>query len=133
MLCPVLMCFHFFLLLFRSAFMESTIILATAACIGFSVYYSMIGVTYIAPIVSSTQLAEGWITADGGYETYQIVTGFIVGLTSGCLCFMVLLHVGVMKQIFFRIKEKLAFNSFLREVVPPMIGGLAIGRTFSSF
>jgi hypothetical protein len=110
--------------------MESTIILASAACIGFAVYYEMMGVTYIAPIVSSTQLAEGWITADGGYETYQIVTGFVVGIVSGCLCFMVLLHVGVMKQIFFRIKEKLAFNSFLRETVPPLIGGIAIGKIF---
>ena len=37
--------------------------------------------------------------------------------TCSCWCYI----------IFFRIREKLAHNSFLREVLPPTIGGIAIG------
>jgi hypothetical protein len=109
--------------------MESTTILSSAACIGFAVYYEMVDVTLIDHISpNGINLSEGWIAADGGYESWQICTGFFVGIISAFLCIGILLHVGVTKQIFFRIKEKLSFNPFLREVVPPTIGGIAIGR-----
>jgi hypothetical protein len=53
----------------------------------------------------------------------------VIGVVSGCLCFMALLTIGVLKQLFNRIRSRLA-NPFLREVLPPMIGGIAIGKDF---
>ena len=56
----------------------------------------------------------------------MVGTGFVIGVISGCLCFMILLTIGVTKQIFNRIRGRIA-NPFIQEVLPPLIGGLAIG------
>jgi H+/Cl- antiporter ClcA len=51
----------------------------------------------------------------------------MIGVTSAALCIMIIMTVGLTKQIFNRIRTKLEFNSFLQHVVPPMIGGIIIG------
>jgi len=61
----------------------------------------------------------------------MVGTGFVIGVVSACLCFMVLLTIGVTKQLFNRIRSRLA-NPFLQEVLPPVIGGIAIGTFFLS-
>ena len=58
----------------------------------------------------------------------MVGTGFIIGVVSGCLCFMCVLTIGVTKQIFNRIRSRVA-NPFLKEVLPPLIGGLVIGTS----
>lgn len=57
----------------------------------------------------------------------MVGTGFVIGVISACLCFMILLTIGVTKQLFNRIRSRLA-NPFLQEVLPPVIGGIAIGK-----
>lgn len=64
---------------------------------------------------------------DPGYQDWQILTGIAIGIVSGCLCTMVMITVGINKQIFFRMRTRLARFPFLREVMPPTIGGLIIG------
>lgn len=113
-----------------SAFMESTLLLSSAAVIGFAVYYEMVDVTYLDHINASTNFSQGWINIDGGYEDWQLVTGFNVGIVSAFICLYVLINVGVCKQFFFRIREKCGTNNFLREILPPTIGGLVIGTCF---
>lgn len=111
--------------------MESTIILSAAACIGFAVYYEMVDVTYLDHITASTQFAQAWINADGGYADWQIVTGFNVGCISAFIEIYILLNIGICKQVFFRIREKTAKFSFVREVLPPTLGGLVTGKSAS--
>lgn len=59
----------------------------------------------------------------------MVGTGFVIGVVSGCLCFMCLLTIGITKQIFNRIRSRIA-NPFLQEVLPPLIGGVVIGTRF---
>eukprot|EP00981_Chlorochromonas_danica_P009936 scaffold2913_cov181-Ochromonas_danica.AAC.30 len=109
-------------------FMESTIILSIAACLCFAVYYELIGVSYLD--FSGTNqilLSDEWIYK--GYEDWQLGTGVVIGIMSAILCTTVMLFIGICKQVFFRVRERLAHNSFLREVVPPTLGGLCIGFT----
>lgn len=66
-------------------------------------------------------------TQGKGYQDWMVGTGFVIGVVSGCLCFMVVLTIGVTKQIFNRIRSRIQ-NKFLQEVLPPTIGGIAIGE-----
>jgi H+/Cl- antiporter ClcA len=109
------------------SFMESTIILSFTACVGFAIYYEMIGVTYLEPISSkSIELAVKWIE-DPGYQNWQVLTGFAIGCMSAILCTIVMINIGICKQIFLRLRLRLAWNPFLKEVIPPTVGGLIIG------
>ena len=66
----------------------------------------------------------------------MVGTGFVIGVVSAALCFMILLTIGVTKQLFNRLRSRLA-NPFLQEVLPPVIGGIVIGgflrKLFFSF
>lgn len=77
------------------------------------------------------QLTVGWLD-DPGYQSWQICTGFAIGVVSAFLCLMVLICIGICKQFFSRIRTLCKFNHFLKEVVPPTIGGVIIG-TLSCF
>lgn len=66
-----------------------------------------------------------------GYQDWMVGTGFVIGVVCGCLCFMILLTIGITKQIFNRIRGRIA-NPFLQEVLPPLIGGIVIGTSSSS-
>ena len=67
-----------------------------------------------------------WVQ-EGGYEDWQIGTGFAIGIVSAALCFGCLLSIGVCKQVFNRIRMRVS-NPFLKEVLPPLIGGVCIGK-----
>lgn len=132
--------------------MESTTILSFGSIVCFAIFYEMVDVTYLEYITENgllvsfccfksffnhnvslmfkiyflIKISASW-TENGGYENWMIVTGFIIGVVSAALCITILLFVGITKQVFGRIKERLAHNSFLKEVVPPLIGGICIG------
>lgn len=111
------------------SFMESTIVLSIAAVIGFTVYYEMIGVSYLEYLnESGIKMAFEW--NQDGFHDWQIFAGFVIGIISAALCFGVLLMVGINKQIFYRIRQRLEQRNlmFLKEVLPPTLGGLAIGK-----
>jgi hypothetical protein len=77
-----------------------------------------------------SQLSLKWVQAKG-YQDWMVGTGFVIGVVSGCLCFMCLMTIGVTKQIFNRIRSRIA-NPFLQEVLPPLIGGITIGAYCAS-
>jgi hypothetical protein len=62
-----------------------------------------------------------------GYQNWQVATGFIIGVVSAALCLLVVLTIGVTKQLFSRLRMRLAHNKFLKEVLPPTVGGIIIG------
>jgi hypothetical protein len=77
--------------------------------------------------IPHVQLSINW-TENQGYQDWMVGTGFVIGVVSGCLCFMVVLTIGVTKQIFNRIRGRIQ-NKFLQEVLPPVIGGIVIGAS----
>ncbi len=66
-----------------------------------------------------------------GFDDWQISTGLFIGIISAFLCFGILVTSGICKQIFFRIRQRLQERNllFLKEVLPPTLGGLAIGKS----
>jgi len=60
----------------------------------------------------------------------MILTGFVIGVVSAAICLLSVIWMGIVKQIFSRIRTKMGENKFLREVVPPTIGGAVIGECF---
>jgi hypothetical protein len=72
------------------------------------------------------QLSLTWVQETGGYKDWMVSTGFGIGVVSAVLCFMILVTIGITKQIFNRIRMRIP-NAFLKEVLPPLIGGLVIG------
>jgi len=98
-----------------------------ASVMGFAVYYELIGVSYLEHIKSNgIYMTLEWI-ADPGYQSWQICTGFVIGIVSAGLCLMVIFTIGICKQVFSRIRQRLRGNKFLKEVVPPTLGGIIIG------
>ncbi len=77
--------------------------------------------------LSFLQLTTEWLM-DPGYQSWQICTGFAIGVVSAALCLLVLITIGICKQFFSRIRSIFKFNHFLKEVVPPTIGGVIIGE-----
>jgi H+/Cl- antiporter ClcA len=71
-------------------------------------------------------LALEWLN-DPGYQNWQVFSGFVIGVISAFLCIGVMVTVGINKQIFYRIRQRLKPFPFLQEVLPPTIGGLVIG------
>lgn len=55
------------------------------------------------------------------------ISGVVIGIVSAGLCIFILLCVGITKQIFGRIRMRLANKPLLKEVLPPVLGGIAIG------
>lgn len=51
----------------------------------------------------------------------------MIGIVAGALCTMVMITIGITKQIFQRMRLRLARVPFLQELLPPTIGGLIIG------
>jgi hypothetical protein len=67
-----------------------------------------------------------WIE-DPGYQSWQICTGFVIGVVSAGICLMMLICIGICKQVFSRLRDRCKGNKFLKEVLPPTIGGIIIG------
>lgn len=103
-------------------FMESTTILSIGGIIAFVIYYEMVGPTYLDHLGTSYTLTAAW-----DYNSWNVITGFIIGVVSAGICLGILLFLGIVKQLFMRLRARLAFSRFLRDVIPPIIGGICIG------
>ncbi len=76
-------------------------------------------------------MAAKWL--ESGYHSWQILTGIAVGIISAAICVGCVPAISVNKQVFFRIRTRLQDKPFLREVLPPMIGGNIIGKLLITF
>ncbi len=54
-----------------------------------------------------------------------------IGIICAALCLVVLLFAGITKQIFGRMRERLKWSPLLKEVVPPTLAGIAIGKSLT--
>lgn len=109
------------------SYMEAVTTMSISACISFAVYYEMVGETaldYLSPGIAV--FSEKW-EYDGGYNDHQFFSAVAIGCVSAALCLYVTINIGVTKQIFARIRMRLENKPFLKEVVPPLLGGIAIG------
>eukprot|EP01038_Epipyxis_sp_PR26KG_P009499 gene9499-12796_t len=107
-------------------YMEATVLLSFPAIISFVVYYKLEGCTFLEHISSkSAIMAITW--EETGFDLWQCGTGFFIGCMSAIFGLLIVISIGVNKQIFNRIRTRLARFPFLKHVIPPVIGGTVIG------
>jgi H+/Cl- antiporter ClcA len=61
------------------------------------------------------------------FEEWQCLVAFVIGVVCAALSLVIIIFVGITKQIFNRIRHRLDDSPFLAKVVPPVIAGVAIG------
>lgn len=108
-------------------FMESSIYFSIVGSISFAMYYSMATNTWIDHASDSTAKLSGEWLHNGGYQNWMVVTATLIGFVSAGICFMCILSLGIFRQVFNRIRQRLSFNKALEEIVPPTIGGIVLG------
>lgn len=105
------------------AYMESVLILSFGACTSFLVYYYLMEYTYLERLATSNRVADNW-----HFEEWQCMTGFVFGCISGALCLTAIIFLGIMKQVFNRIKMRInSVADGLGTILCPIIGGVAVG------
>lgn len=102
---------------------ESMIIMGFSAMAAFIVGYPIIGATFLNYISQSSAM----LSYDWKFELWHVLPAFVIGIISAFLSLSIMITVGVNKQIFARIRMRLARFPFLRQVIPPLIGGAVIG------
>lgn len=105
---------------------EAMIVLFWSALISWCVFYPLSNASYIGlTTTEGIAFADQWI--DLGFQESQVLVGVVIGLISAGAGFAILLVMGISKQVFIRIRQRLSFSTFLQAVVPPIIGGIIIG------
>ena len=78
-------------------------------------------------VIPDGKFSEEWVLNEGGYDDNQFLAAINMGIVSAGIMLCVAIQIGICKQIFARIRSRVEGKSFLKEVLPPAIGGLAIG------
>lgn len=105
-------------------YMEAICLLFTCAVIAWAVYYALLPVTFLGITSPSFSLSQQY---QKDFQEEHIVVGFIIGCISAFLGFLIIISLGILQRVFGVMKALLSFNSFLRQVVPTIIGGVVIG------
>lgn len=107
-------------------YMESMIVLSFSGIVSYIIYYTLSDNTYLERISQSYQhyiVAVKW-----EFDEWQLGTGFCIGIVAGVVSVLMILVIGINKQVFYRIRSRLRKrNSFVGSVVPPALAGLVIG------
>lgn len=115
---------HFFLDRFSlRSFMESTLLMSIGAIVSFLVFYTLEDYTYLEALEANYLLSMNW-----EFETKHCGIAIVMGFLSAVVALVTLLIVGITKQVFYRIEERLNSRGLPGKIVICTIGGLCIGR-----
>ena len=110
------------------SFMESILGLSCGAIIAFVVYYQFCENLYLDRLSTKGQLfAYEW---DFGLE--NIAQALAIGCISAFICLLAVIWIGVCRQIFNRIGDRLNAKGLSSTIICPLIGGIVVG-TFIIF
>ena len=94
-----------------------------AAVASFALSYTIVGGTWLEHVSQTLwRLDASW-----EFKLNQLGIAFVIGVVSGAIGLCIIICIGIGRQFFNRLRNKLP-NQFLRNVVPPTIGGVFIGR-----
>ena len=104
--------------------MEIIVLLGCTAIVASAVSYSIIGETWqeYGP-TSLWKLSAQWT-----YSQWNLWSGCVIGIFSGFFTGVFILMLGISRQVFSRIRQKLSWSPFLENVVPCVIGGVCVGK-----
>lgn len=105
------------------SFMESILTLSVGAVVAFAIYYRFAENMYLERLTSTGGvLSVGW-----NFELENCVTGLIIGIVSAGLCVVNVLMIGVFRQVFNRIRDRMDQRGLPGTIIAPLIGGIAVG------
>lgn len=106
--------------------METIVVLGVTAVVSSAVAYSIIGVSWqeYAP-TTLWKLSANW-----EFNQWNLWDGCVIGIFAGFFTGVFILMLGISRQIFSRIRQRLAWSPILRETVPCVLGGACIGTAF---
>lgn len=103
--------------------MESTLLMSVAAILSFVIFYVLEEKTWLDHLESNYALSYLW-----EFDVWQIGTAVVIGFTSSAICLGLLLTIGIVKQIMFRIKMRCDATKFLSgTIVICTLGGFING------
>lgn len=110
-------------------FMESTLLMSVAAIMAFIVFYQLEEKTWLERLTPNYTLSALW-----EFDLWHCSTAVVIGLVSSGCSLGILLSIGIVKQILFRIQDKCDRTGILNgQIVISTLGGLLIGmRSFFS-
>lgn len=110
------------------SFMESTLLLSISGITSFLAFYGVEGVTFLSPLEATPQLYA--LSYAWDFQLKHCGDAILFGIVSAALALCCLVSIGIVKQLFSRIKDRLdTSKSFLSsEILLPTLGGLLIGK-----
>lgn len=104
-------------------FMESTLLMSVAAIMAFIIFYQLEEKTWLERLTPNYTLSALW-----EFDLWHCSTAVVIGLVSSGASLGILLSIGIVKQILFRIQERCDRTGFLNgQMVISTLGGLIIG------
>jgi len=109
------------------AYMECITLFTIVAVVNYTIFYLIedLPFSYLGTLSQNLVITENW-----NFKFNDMWIAVIIGVMSALIGLMTVITVGIMKQIFLRIKERLKAatgNDNIHRVVNPLIGGLVIG------
>lgn len=105
------------------SYMECLTVLSVPAIVSFAVFYSLGPEAYLPSLDANYFLSSSW-----EFELFHCWYGLMIGIISGCVCLLQLLSVGICKQLFVRLRQRLDGTKFLSgTILAPTVGGLILG------
>jgi hypothetical protein len=106
--------------------MESTLLLSVSSIVSWSVFFGMQGLTWIEALEASPKIYALSYLWD--FKMKHCAHAIVFGCVSAGLALCVLVSIGIVKQLLYRIKDKVAQIPFLSaEIVMATLGGFLIG------
>lgn len=104
-------------------YMESTLLLSVAAVTSFLVFYQLEEKTWLERQERNYRLSVNW-----EFEQWQCGTAVVIGLISSASSMLILITIGLVKQILLRIQERCDRTGFLNGMIcVATLGGFIIG------
>ncbi len=102
--------------------MESTLLMSMGAIISFIIFFTFQPYTYIDALDADYKISANW-----EFETKHCGYAVVFGVLSACIAMMTLLTIGITKQIFYRLEERLKAKKLPAKLITCTIGGICIG------
>lgn len=97
--------------------------LSMGAIVAFVIYYRFANQLYLEHL-ASTGIA---LSLQWEFELENCVTAVVFGIISAGLCVTAIVMIGIFRQVFNRIRDRLDGRGLPGTIIAPLIGGIAVG------
>lgn len=104
--------------------MESTLLMSVGAIFAFVVFYQLEERSWLERLVPNYRLTYNW-----EFEMWQCASAAVIGLVAAGSSLVILISIGIVKQILLRIQERCDKTGFINGMIfVSTLGGLIVGK-----